>query len=194
MQTSVQPRHLSINLLPQDPFFETPIGRIMAWASTVGRYLVIFTEVVVIISFASRFKLDRDLTDLNSSITQKSYIVDSYGTLESDVQLIQKKTEFLQQQKGTQDPLSALDVLAKSIPKDVVYTLVQIRAQEIQITGTALTPESLATLVRRLQKQPQTKALYVDQIKSNTQGGAGLEFSIRVQIQPIVGATGGKTS
>ena len=75
MQRSAQPHHLSINLLPQDPFYETPIGRVMAWASTVGRYLVIFTEVVVIFSFASRFKLDRDLTDLNATILQNHLLL-----------------------------------------------------------------------------------------------------------------------
>ncbi len=186
MQRPAQQRQLSINLLPQDPFYETPVGRVMAWASTVGRYLVIFTEIVVIFSFASRFKLDRDLTDLNAAILQKSFIVDSYGPLENDVRLVQKKIEFLNQQKTVYSTLDILDMISQNIPQNIAYSLVQVYAQEVQLTGTALTPEALATLVRLLQRQALTKALYVDQIKSLTNGAAGFEFSMRVQLMPKV--------
>lgn len=186
MQHSARPHQLSINLLPQDPFYETPLGRVMAWASTVGRYLVIFTEVVVIFSFASRFKLDRDLTDLNAAILQKSFIVDSYGPLENDVRVVQKKLDFLSQQKTAYNALDILDLISNNIPQNVAYTLVQMYAQEVQLTGVALTPESLATLVRLLQRQALTKALYVDQIKSAQNGSAGFEFSMRLQLMPKV--------
>lgn len=186
MQRSAQPRQLSINLLPQDPFYETPIGRVMAWASTVGRYLVIFTEVVVIFSFASRFKLDRDLTDFNAAILQKSFIVDSYGPLENDVRLVQKKIDYLNQQKTTYSALDILDLISNNIPQNIAYTLVQVRSEEVQLTGTALTPEALALLVRLLQRQALTKALYVDQIKSLSNGASGFEFSMRLQLLPRI--------
>lgn len=186
MQRFARPHHLSINLLPQDPFYESPVGRVMAWASTVGRYLVIFTEIVVIFSFASRFKLDRDLTDLNAAILQKSFIVDSYGPLENDVRLVQKKIEYLNQQKTAYNALDILDLISNNIPQNIAYSLIQVYAQEVQLTGTALTPEALATLVRLLQRQPLTKALYVDQIKSLTNGASGFEFSMRLQLMPKV--------
>jgi hypothetical protein len=55
---------INVNLLPQDPFFETVFGRFLKWALSIGRYIVIFTELIVILSFASRFTLDRMVTDL----------------------------------------------------------------------------------------------------------------------------------
>lgn len=180
---------LSINLLPQDPFYETPVGRIMAWASTVGRYLVIFTELVVIISFASRFKLDRDITDLNTDIQQKSQIVESYGNLEQNVRLVQKKIDFLVQQRNSYSSIDILDMINSSLPRDVALSLVQVYTQEVQVTGTALSPEALAVLVRALQAQPIVSALFMDQIKSSTQGATGLEFSLRLQLRPRVGTT-----
>src|SRR3989338_4206982 len=180
---SAQPNHLAINILPQDPFYETPVGRVMAWASTVGRYLVIFTELVVIISFASRFKLDRDLTDLNSAVLQKSQIVDSYGELEKDVRVTQIKTGYVVQQKDGYSSIDILDTVTRSLPYDVVLTTLQVFSQEIQITGIALTPEALAQMVRNLQTQPTIANLFVDQIKSNSQGGAGLEFIIHMQLK-----------
>jgi Tfp pilus assembly protein PilN len=180
--------HLSINLLPQDPFYETPIGRVMAWASTVGRYLVIFTELIVIVSFASRFKLDRDLTDLNTAIQQKSQIIQSYGELENDVRLTQTKSQFLAQQLANHNPVELLDLVTQNLPSDVVLTLVQIYPTEVQVTGSATTPEALARLVRNLQQQPLVDQLFMDQIKSNTQGGAGFEFILRLQLKKSAAA------
>ncbi|KKS30559.1 MAG: Type IV pilus biogenesis protein PilN [Candidatus Amesbacteria bacterium GW2011_GWA2_42_12] len=187
---SARPNRLSINLLPQDPFYETPIGRVMAWGSTVGRYLVIFTELVVIVSFASRFKLDRDLTDLNSGIQQRSQIVDSYGELENSIRITQTKTGYLVQQKNEYNPISVLDTITQSLPQDLVLTVVRVSSQQIQVTGTALTPEALAQIVRNLQAQPAVSALFVDQIKSNSQGGAGLEFVIHLQLKQKSGSVG----
>lgn len=192
--SSAQPNRLSINLLPQDPFYETPIGRVMAWASTVGRYLVIFTELVVIVSFASRFKLDRDLTDLNSGIQQRSQIVDSYGELENNIRVTQTKTGYLVQQQYEYNSITVLDTVTQSLPQDVVLTMVQVFSQGVQITGTAFTPEALAQMVRNLQKQSIVSTLFVDQIKSDSHGGAGLEFVIHMQLKQKTGTVENRTT
>jgi hypothetical protein len=63
---------LEVNLLPKDPFLSTSLGKLLQWSLTVGRYLVIFTELIVVSSFAARFSLDRQVTDLNASILQKN--------------------------------------------------------------------------------------------------------------------------
>ena len=76
-----QPAAITINLVPKDPFFATIPGRVLKWALSAGRYIVIFTELVVIISFATRFTLDRQVTDLNDTITSKEAIINSYGAL-----------------------------------------------------------------------------------------------------------------
>jgi hypothetical protein len=88
--------HIRINLLPKDPFLSTPLGRFLTWSLHVGRYLVIFTELVVITSFGSRFVIDRQVTDLNVQLREKQTIIQSYGSLEQDVRTVQKKLEVPQ--------------------------------------------------------------------------------------------------
>ena len=61
---------VDVNLLEKDDFSESPIGRIVTWAITYGRYIMILTEIVVLLAFISRFSLDRKLTDLNEAIGQ----------------------------------------------------------------------------------------------------------------------------
>ena len=58
-------RHpVPINLLPKTEFELSFWGRFIKWALSTGRYIIILTELVVIIAFMSRFKLDRDASDV----------------------------------------------------------------------------------------------------------------------------------
>ena len=59
-----------INLLPQEEFAASTLGRILAWILSTFRILVIMTELIVILAFLSRFWLDARTTDLNEEIKQ----------------------------------------------------------------------------------------------------------------------------
>ena len=66
-------RHPSINLLgdKQGGIFD----KFIDWALTIGRLVVILTEVIALSAFLYRFTLDRQLIDLHSQIKQKAAIV-----------------------------------------------------------------------------------------------------------------------
>src|SRR3989344_3425468 len=68
---------IDINLIGEGDFSRTPIGRIVTWATTYGRYIMILTEIIVLLAFISRFSLDRKLTDLKEEITQKQAIIET---------------------------------------------------------------------------------------------------------------------
>src|SRR5258708_3354540 len=108
-----------LNFVPSDPFYESPIGKASVWALRVGRYIIIFTEIIVIMSFASRFKLDRDLSDLNSSIAQKTAVVKSYADTETQMRTIQKKSDAITKILAQNDGLAAFDTLTTNVPNDV---------------------------------------------------------------------------
>ena len=63
----------SINLVKnkQIPLFD----KFMNWALTVGRLIVILTEIVALLAFVYRFSLDEKLIDLHSAIKQKQNLV-----------------------------------------------------------------------------------------------------------------------
>lgn len=77
-------RHKSqINLLPRSEFELSFWGRFLKWGLTTGRYIIILTELVVIVAFLSRFKLDRDLIDLADTIEGQKAILEASSSLES---------------------------------------------------------------------------------------------------------------
>jgi Tfp pilus assembly protein PilN len=176
-------RFPEFNLVPHDPFYDTILGKVMVWALKVGRYIVIFTELVVIVSFASRFKLDRDLTDLNSSIAQKTAIIKSYADTENRVRSIQKKSELVSKQLKDQASVSLIELVINKIPFDVKLTRLGYKPEEIQLIGQAKSSTSLASLVTTLQREPTFLGLTIDQVQSGDKKDPGYLFIIRIALQ-----------
>lgn len=84
-------KNVSINLIGDTNNEHTPVGRIVNWAVTYGRYIMIGTEIVVLLAFISRFSLDRKLTDLKEEVTQKQDIIEANLPFEQDIRTLQDK-------------------------------------------------------------------------------------------------------
>jgi len=173
---------ISINLLPKDPFLASPIGRLMQWALSIGRYLVIFTELVVIISFATRFNLDRQITDLNSKVHQRQIIIESYGDLEQQVRAIQKKITSYQQIEQQINIADTFPALSQITPQDVKLTDLTIQPNLIVFSGRALSSTSLNLLVNNIQLSPNFANVTVDQIENQSDKDPGFAFKIHANV------------
>ena len=173
---------VAINLVPQDPFFETVMGRFLKWALSVGRYIVIFTELIVIVSFASRFTLDRMVTDLNGAITQKERAISSYGDLEKNFRFIQQQIEDYKQLSQDSNLVEIFPLLNKSIPSNVIFETLLVRADSVNFTGAALSQESLNVLINNLQLSPYFTEVSINKIESIAEKSASVNFDIRAKI------------
>lgn len=169
---------VEINLLPQDPFFETALGRTMRWALSAGRYLVIFTELVVIISFATRFSLDRQVTDLNSEIHQKVTVIESYGELESDLRLAQTKLADYEAIENQANIVEVFANLTEVTPPDIMLEKLAINASNIIIAGSAPNQITFNTFINNLQLSVDFNAISVDKIEAS-RVSAGYDFQLR---------------
>lgn len=167
-----------LDLYPEDPFYESPIGRILRWAVSVGRHIVIFTEVVVIVSFVSRFTLDRQLTDLNREILQKQSIVESYDTLEEDVRALQTKTVDVAAILDQQGRYEVMSVIQQLTPDDVAYNQISLRRERLNISGTIRSNRSLEILIDRLKQTPEFESVSITNIQSGDARDPGISFAI----------------
>ncbi len=173
---------IAVNLIPQDPFFETPLGRFLKWALSTGRYIVIFTELIVILSFASRFTLDRMVTDLNSSINQKERVIASYGDLEKRFRFIQKQIEDYRQFKQESNLIDIFPILNENVPNNVVFETLSIRSELISFTGSALSQDALNVLVNNLQLNPHFSEVSVNKIESRGEKTTGFNFDMKAKV------------
>lgn len=173
-----KPAEITINLVPKDPFFETPIGRFLRWVLSAGRYIVIFTELVVIGSFITRFTLDRQITDLNSDILQKQQQIESYGTLEADFRLAQSRIEEYKQAAQDRNLVEVFPQLTAITPAAVQYTQLTITNNTINLSGTTLSQAAFSTLINNIQLSPLFSNVVISKIESPEENEPGYQFSI----------------
>lgn len=177
-----------INLAPKDPFYESTIGKLTTWALSIGRYLVIFTELVVIMSFLSRFKLDRDVTDLNSEIVKQQRVIQSYGDLEQNVRDVQRKIETYNQLKTVKPIPEVFQVLTDLTPENVTYSELTIQNQTVQIHAHADSRQALDRFIINLQASSFFTKVVSDTISNKDARTQGYDFEISAQFgeqQPV---------
>jgi Tfp pilus assembly protein PilN len=182
---SKKPAAISINLIPKDPFFHTPLGRALQWALSAGRYIVIFTELIVIISFAARFTLDRQITDLNSTILDQQSLIEGYGQLESDFRIAQAKIENIKEIEQDVNIVDVFERLSEVTPQDVTLSQLSIRPDGILVTGTTLSQSSFNLLVNNLQLSPRFNNVSVSKVESESGSNAGLNFTITAKTKDV---------
>lgn len=178
--------HIHINLLPKDPFFSTVVGKVLKWALSAGRYVVIFTELVVIMSFIARFTLDRQVTDLNSSIESKRQVILSYGDLEENFRAVQEK---INQYKQTEQETNIVDTftdLSEVIPQGIELETLSIRPTDVTISGKTFSQTAFNRLINNMQLSSNFANINVSEIQSSdeeTEGG--IEFTLRASTRIV---------
>jgi Tfp pilus assembly protein PilN len=161
---------IAINLLTQDEFSQSAFGKVMLWALSIGRYVVVFTELIVILSFLSRFKLDRDLTDLNEAISRQKAIILSYGNLENDFLYAQSQLELVRQAQAAFTPNQILDMLSQTTPPDVKLNQLQLTNTGIHLSATALSPQGFVRFITNLLQHEYVNHVSLGGVSSKDQG------------------------
>lgn len=172
---------LDINLVPKDPFFETIIGKILKWSLSVGRYIVIFTELVVIVSFVTRFSLDRQVTDLNKAIDQKKNIILAFGDLDENFRNIQFKIDNYKQVEQQRNIAEVFPKLTEITPPNVIYEELTVWQDRVNLTGLAQNQGALNTLINNLQISDNFFEVAVEKIESDDEQSSNLTFNIKAQ-------------
>jgi len=138
-----------ISLLPREEDLNSPTARFLRWATTVGRYVIVFTELIVISAFISRFWLDRKNADLSEVIRQQKAILETTKTFEKDFSLLKQRLDkiklFYAQQPLYDQNLSSL---VKSTPPQIVYdNLIISRDQDDRVSVIASLSSSSETAI-----------------------------------------------
>lgn len=175
----------SIDLLPQEEWERGTFGKILKWALTIGRHIVIFTELIVIIAFLSRFKLDRDMTDLTDKIKQKQAIVQSSQQFENKFRFLQKELETIKELKAKQlEADLVVAELGSKIPVDVYLSDFSVSKGEVSMNALALSEGGLATFIRNLKSSSKFENLVLAQVSSGSEKEIGIKFQLRGDLIP----------
>lgn len=169
----------NINLLPREGFGEnTPLGRMLTWATTYGRYIMVLTELLVLIAFVSRFSLDRRLTDLNEEIAQKQIILEVNSQLENEIRTVQGQLTQIKNLITEQTaPTEILTFLQTILPTDVFLKSVDMSKNKISITAQAGTTEGFSAFLNSLTTNKKISKIEITNIKKQALKGIEFQFT-----------------
>ena len=144
----------------------------VGWALSIGRVVVILTELVALGAFLYRFGLDRQLVDLHDKIAQEQSIVDllkqnedTYRNLQYRLSLA--KTVITDQQKSVKlygDIISMMD------SSTTLQTLI-IDQGSVKITLEVPSITSLSSFIDQMKNYPNFTSVSLDRIENKTSIG-----------------------
>jgi len=174
-------KNVSINLLGDSELEHTPVGRIVSWAVTYGRYIMIGTEIVVLLAFISRFSLDRKLTDLKEDISQKQDIIQANIQFERDVRTLQDKLAKIK--TLTSHPVSQLDVLTffqSVVPSGVYFRSYDQSSNKLSVSAVAGSTDAFSQFIANLQASKIITGVDIGDITRDPL--LGIQFTFTAQV------------
>lgn len=166
------PAKREATLLPESENINSFSSRFIHWVTTVGRFVIVFTELIVVGAFISRFWLDRQNSDLSEVLRQQTAILESTKEFEKEYNLLQQRLlaikKMYSQTPGYSDRLTSL---ANSAPPEIVFQNLVIgqdpTSKDItaSIAVTALSEDSMTKFINNLSVNPEIRSVDVKNIE-----------------------------
>jgi hypothetical protein len=170
----------SINLVKdkQIPLFD----KFTNWVLTVGRLIVIITEIVAVIAFIYRFSLDEKLVNLHSAIKQKQNIVSILRNDESKYRNLQDRIALAASfsEKGAKASQAITDIISL-IPSQTIVNNLIINKDKATININTSSVLSLADFINSLKNYNGIKSISIDNIENKP--SVGLSVSVTTTLK-----------
>jgi hypothetical protein len=153
--------------------------KLINWTLSVGRLIIIITEVIAIAAFVYRFSLDEKLVDLHSAIKKQENIVfalkndeDKFRNLQSRLALASTFSE-----KGIKTNQTFVDIVSL-IPNQIIIHSLALNGDNVSIDADVDSISSLSNLVDSLKNYPNAKSTSIDNIENNPSTGLSVKVTI----------------
>ena len=125
---------LSINLLQDKPVHQTAWDRVYNWVFKVGRYIIVFVELLVVVVFVIRLGVDKRSSILDQRIELQVKTLKTY-----------KKIGKEQQVRNVQQALSGANTIFKNNPDFafVIKKLYEVVGESAQIVDVSIQGEKV---------------------------------------------------
>lgn len=171
---------LKINLLPKKELEGRALEKFLKWSLTFGRYIIVGTEIIVLLAFFSRFKLDRELTDLHEQINQKETIVKFNQEFEKETRNIQKQLKEIKGLEQNYDSvIKLLGFFESNIPKEVTLEKLSLSEERISLSGVSLSTSSFIDFLARIRTSEKFTQVNLEDLSKK--GEEELKFTLAAE-------------
>lgn len=145
------------------------LDEILRWSLSVGRLLVIITEIVAFTTFIYRFSLDRTLIDLHTSIKDKQAIIESLKDREAIYRNLQERIIVASTISARNDKNVTLinDVVEKT-PQGITFNLLTIDETGVIIDANINSVSSLMAFINSLREYPKFDSVTIEAIDNKS--------------------------
>lgn len=143
---------IELNLLKPQSEPQRILVRSLRWILSSGRFIIVFVEIIVLVSFLARFKLDSDIADTKEKINQQVPLIKDLRSKELLIRQTQfQLTTIKDIGQGSPDYVLILKKIAEQTPQGLIISNIRMERQvgkvELKITGVAQNNNELASLV-----------------------------------------------
>ncbi len=178
-----------INLLPQEEFEASTFGRVLTWALSSFRIIVIVTEMVVMLAFLSRFWLDARMTDLNELIKARQAAIVAQALFEKQFRLLQTRLKIFDALSQEPSTSGMLSLIASYLPSDVFLSNLSKNGDSIQVRGLSASERSIAQFVANLEASSTFAEVTLSDVEESSEDKTLLAFTLKLTPR----TKGGKT-
>lgn len=145
------------------------LDKFIEWALTIGRIVVIVTEITALSAFLYRFSLDRQLIDLHDEIELKNTYVKALKTNEEKYRNLQERLA-LSSTLGT-NAIETVQIFKDIIglaPNDFTINNLNVSAEGVRLDADVRSVISLTNFINSLKKYPHVESVSLDTIENKT--------------------------
>ena len=174
----------NINLLPHKDFDQTPFGRFLRWSLTYGRYIIVCTEIIVLLAFIYRFSLDRKITDLNEEVDQKTAIIEANQIFEKQFRSLQTRTSQIENLFNNEDLLlRVLTHLELITPAGIRFSSLNYSQDRINITASANTNSAFAAFLNNLKHSDLLTKINIAALSKKSVSTGQINFTMEATVK-----------
>ena len=152
-----------INLLPKDDIDSRPEGKFLRWALSWGKKIVIITELVVVLAFLSRFKIDSDVANYSDEIERKKNIVVTFADFEKDFRAVSSQVNKIKTLQSAVSVVTILDATQVLIPQTIELGQIVVAKDSVRIEGSG-DDQSLALMVAAFKGSKDFRNVVMDRV------------------------------
>lgn len=135
------------------------------------RYILVFTQIIVIGVLFYRFRIDQNIIDLKDALDQKKEIVEAVKPLLEEAEKVNNQSIAIRKVISEQDlQLSALNYILSVFPETIVLTTLNISEATYTLKGTSTDPRQLQLFYARLQSDKRFKSVSLSNIRRGDEG------------------------
>ena len=124
-----------VNLLPEDDLESRPGGKFLKWALSWGKKIVVLTELLVVLAFLSRFKLDSDVANFSEEIDRRRTIIIPSSDFEKQFLFIQDRIKKAKIITTSPSLVTVYDKMTALIPSGIIISTTSLTPTTLSVQG-----------------------------------------------------------